>query len=171
MGYNTKNYMKEDEWVVGGKLTVSDNATVSGIDPLPEVSNTDNGDVLTVVSGAWAKAAPSSGIDYDLVIKCDKPIYDEGVTSSDFHLEKGTYAACIAKIQSGEKITGYLYSASTGYFENYAIYVSGVSNNDATYVGMGTVCIISGSLLDCAITLTSEGISFAKAPYTLTSAT
>jgi hypothetical protein len=28
---------------------------------LPEVSATDNGDVLTVVEGAWAKAAPSGG--------------------------------------------------------------------------------------------------------------
>lgn len=28
---------------------------------LPEVSDADNGDVLTVVSGEWAKAAPSGG--------------------------------------------------------------------------------------------------------------
>jgi hypothetical protein len=28
---------------------------------LPEVSSTDNGQVLTVVEGAWAKAAPSGG--------------------------------------------------------------------------------------------------------------
>lgn len=28
---------------------------------LPEVSAADNGDVLTVVEGAWAKAAPSGG--------------------------------------------------------------------------------------------------------------
>lgn len=30
---------------------------------LPSVSSTDNGDVLTVVNGAWDKAAPSGGSD------------------------------------------------------------------------------------------------------------
>ena len=32
----------------------------SGASSLPEVSATDNGDVLTVVSGEWAKAAPAT---------------------------------------------------------------------------------------------------------------
>ena len=36
------------------------------VDVLPEVSEADNGDVLTVVSGAWAKAAPSGSGGYDI---------------------------------------------------------------------------------------------------------
>lgn len=36
-------------------------AAESGGGGLPEVSASDNGDVLTVVEGAWAKAAPSGG--------------------------------------------------------------------------------------------------------------
>ncbi len=42
---------------VATKKYVDDNAG----DELPAVTATDNGDVLTVVEGAWAKAAPSSG--------------------------------------------------------------------------------------------------------------
>lgn len=37
---------------------------------LPEVTSDDNGDVLTVVSGEWAKAAPSGGADF-LIVKSD----------------------------------------------------------------------------------------------------
>ena len=40
------------EWV---RAVAKEAASSSG---LPEVSGSDNGDVLTVVEGAWAKAAP-----------------------------------------------------------------------------------------------------------------
>ena len=36
---------------------------------LPDVSNTDNGNVLTVVNGEWGKAVPSSGSASPLEIK------------------------------------------------------------------------------------------------------
>lgn len=42
------------EWV----RAVANEAASSG--GLPEVSGSDNGDVLTVVEGAWAKAAPAA---------------------------------------------------------------------------------------------------------------
>lgn len=44
----------------GGKTAISSDF-VSGGSSLPEVSADDNGDVLTVVEGEWAKAAPSGG--------------------------------------------------------------------------------------------------------------
>lgn len=45
--------------VTAEKLNKIENGIVSG--GLPSVTSTDNGDVLTVVEGAWAKAAPSGG--------------------------------------------------------------------------------------------------------------
>lgn len=43
------------EWI----LAVAKEASESGGSSLPEVSGADNGDVLTVVEGAWAKAVPA----------------------------------------------------------------------------------------------------------------
>lgn len=44
-------------------LTLIANALANGsTKELPKVTATDNGDVLTVVEGAWAKAQPSGGV-------------------------------------------------------------------------------------------------------------
>lgn len=54
-------------WQTGDTVTAEKlNHAENGIEnanqnALPSVSSTDNGDVLTVVEGAWAKAAPSGG--------------------------------------------------------------------------------------------------------------
>lgn len=45
----------------GDILTVVDGAWAKATPELPEVTNEDDGDVLTVVSGKWAKATPSGG--------------------------------------------------------------------------------------------------------------
>ena len=45
--------------------TVDDSADAS----LPSVTAEDDGDVLTVVSGAWAKATPSAGVEWVTVTK------------------------------------------------------------------------------------------------------
>ena len=45
--------------------------TVSGGSSLPEVTSDDNGDVLTVVEGEWAKAAPSGGGIYWVTLTPD----------------------------------------------------------------------------------------------------
>lgn len=49
-----KNEDLEKSWLNGDPLP--------GENELPAVTTSDNGDVLTVVSGAWAKAAPSGGL-------------------------------------------------------------------------------------------------------------
>lgn len=75
---------------------------------LPVVSATDNGDVLTVVEGAWAKAAPSGGGGgRDFVINLD-PI---GQTVS---ILEGTYAGLYAKLSQGVPVFGSVVSAGEG---------------------------------------------------------
>lgn len=46
---------------IGEALEDITGVAVNGSDALPAVTATDNGDVLTVVEGAWAKAVPSGG--------------------------------------------------------------------------------------------------------------
>lgn len=46
---------------IGEALEDITGVAVNGSDALPAVTAADNGDVLTVVEGAWAKAAPSGG--------------------------------------------------------------------------------------------------------------
>lgn len=46
---------------IGEALEDITGVAVNGSDALPAVTAVDNGDVLTVVEGAWAKAAPSGG--------------------------------------------------------------------------------------------------------------
>lgn len=63
--YNTKNYTEQggDVTHIGGKLVIEEGATVEGLTSgLPAVTTEDNGDVLTVVEGAWAKADSPSGV-------------------------------------------------------------------------------------------------------------
>ena len=88
---------------------------------LPSVSSTDNGDVLTVVNGAWDKAAPSGlpavtsadngkGLSvqngawakdffagYDVVVKIDKKRAGafHVLTDEDLHLLKGSWDECV----------------------------------------------------------------------------
>ena len=95
---------------------------------LPSVSSTDNGDVLTVVNGAWDKAAPSGlpavtsadngkglsvqngawAVDayagWDAVIKVYSDGYDWTVTAV-----KGDYATVVAKMQAGQPVMIYFY--------------------------------------------------------------
>ena len=58
MSYIPTNWAAGDI-VTAEKLNKIENGIVSG--GLPSVTSTDNGDVLTVVEGAWAKATPTGG--------------------------------------------------------------------------------------------------------------
>lgn len=81
-------------------MTVSDCvsllATVLG-GGLPEVSGTDNGDVLTVVEGKWAKATPSGGPE-----KFDVTYYHE--TSGGTEEFDRTSAEILAALEAGKEI-------------------------------------------------------------------
>lgn len=63
---------------------------------LPPVTAEDDGDVLTVVSGAWAKATPS-GLQVDYILQDG----ESGVT-----IESGTFTDISAKLKNGEPVIG-----------------------------------------------------------------
>lgn len=60
---------------------------------LPAVTAADNGDVLTVVDGAWDKAAPTGGGGGLLVVKLD----------NEFNIDK-TYADIEAAVAEGDAV-------------------------------------------------------------------
>ena len=76
-------------------------AEAGGGSSLPEVTADDNGDVLTVVSGAWAKAEPAP--QYDLIFK-----YEEDNQAS-LVLVSGSYQNCVPKILALQPVTALLY--------------------------------------------------------------
>lgn len=94
---------------------------------LPEVTSDDNGDVLTVVDGAWAKAAPSGGSDLfviDVTFVDDTPTINKTFSEVMTAYEAGKYpmlrnaaAGAFVPMQSagasGIEFTGYAFSPPT----------------------------------------------------------
>ena len=68
---------------------------------LPKVTSTDNGDVLTVVDGKWAKAVPSGGGGGSFLVTIT---WDE--TSSEYVSDK-TYAEITAAFESGQAVVAF----------------------------------------------------------------
>lgn len=68
---------------------------------LPVVSATDNGDVLTVVEGAWAKAAPSGGGSNVLVVNYTATVEEDNITITG---SDKTYAEIYQAYQGGAYI-------------------------------------------------------------------
>ena len=60
MSYNKTTWQTGDI-VTAEKLNNIENG-IENVESLPSVTAEDDGDVLTVVSGAWAKATPSGGV-------------------------------------------------------------------------------------------------------------
>ena len=89
-----------------------------GSSSLPEVTSDDNGDVLTVVEGAWAKAAPSGGggvlvvhmdDDTGALDKTWQEIADAGFAVLTFNGEASILCAtCVEIASSGYGVDFYL---------------------------------------------------------------
>lgn len=93
---------------------------------LPEVTADDNGDVLTVVEGAWAKAAPSGGgvlVVHEADMALDKTWQE--IHDADFAVVKYTDAA-----QMSIKFVAMTF----GEGEMYSVGVMGIDNGQP-YVG------------------------------------
>ena len=86
---------------------------------LPAVTADDNGDVLTVVEGAWAKAAPSSGL---FIVKAD---VDE---NDDVTLDK-TLAEIIAAYKAGLMpiMIKHSYGIGEGNISDNVLFLTGIS--------------------------------------------
>lgn len=96
---------------------------------LPAVTAADNGDVLTVVNGAWDKAAPSGGgvlVVHDANGTLDKTwqeIYDAGF--STLRTGQDQYIQLAAVIDDGDYIVSYW----TFGLSNPLVYVASAPND------------------------------------------
>jgi len=78
-------------------LDIADRIDGIADNSLPEVSADDNGDVLTVVEVAWAKAAPSGGSDLFIV----EVTWDDNANG---YSPNQTYADAVAAIAAGKVV-------------------------------------------------------------------
>jgi hypothetical protein len=85
---------------------------------LPEVSATDNGDVLTVVEGAWAKAKPSEAIK---IITLTDSYLPAGVTYQTIleDYNNGVLTAIVNKANGANTVC---YISTVNYPMDYKIY-------------------------------------------------
>ena len=72
---------------------------------LPSVTSDDNGDVLTVVDGAWDKAAPSGGGGAALIVNL--------VNAGGNYTSDKTYAEISAAMSAGTPVIGNITSGPT----------------------------------------------------------
>lgn len=97
----TKNTWASGDVVTAEKLNhIEDGIESAATAELPAVSDTDNGDVLTVVDGVWGKAAPSGGgVDMVVVYVTAAPA-DVGYTFAT----ETAYADILAEIEAGKVV-------------------------------------------------------------------
>ena len=124
MAYDKTNWQTGDV-VTAEKLNKLEDG-VANASSLPSVTATDNGDVLTVVEGAWAKATPSAvgGIEFINVT--------ENVTEDDsvYTLDK-TYNEISAMVEDGKVPVTILVSEEPSSTDLY--FVEGLRIEDGTY--------------------------------------
>lgn len=107
---------------------------------LPAVTASDNGDVLTVVDGAWDKAAPSGGV----MVLCTTDEHDITATWNEVKqaLQAGTL--CVASFEnSGGGITWTaMYVLTTAYYSEEDGYViGGVSVEPTGEISAGPILV------------------------------
>ena len=83
---------------------IEENTRSGGGSSLPAVTSDDNGNVLTVVEGEWAKAAPSGG-GSDIFVVHFEVTWDEGTQSAVVTCDK-TAAEIAAAGDAGKLIIG-----------------------------------------------------------------
>jgi len=99
MAYIPTNWQTGDV-VTAEKLNKLENGVENAIE-LPSVTAEDDGDVLTVVSGAWAKATPSGGGGVEWVTVTKGDIFDGEETLYDCTTDK-TFAELSEAYESGK---------------------------------------------------------------------
>lgn len=93
------------EWVRAVAAEAASSGGGGGSD-LPEVTSDDNGDVLTVVEGAWAKAAPSGAEKFVITYE-----FGEG----NALVANKTYAQILAAYTAGKEISAVLFDTNYEY--------------------------------------------------------
>ena len=104
-----------------------DDGTVYNAKELPSVTADDNGDVLTVVEGAWAKATPSGGggtfvVHGEYNDVTSKVTLDK--TWKEIHdaLVDGKIPILAPDSESDYTTIGYIYATTMNSLESYAVY-------------------------------------------------
>lgn len=103
---------------------------------LPAVTSEDNGDVLTVVEGAWAKAAPSGGGGESNVILLE--VSNDGYLNKSVKDLKDLIAAgktaMIASVWGNGAYAGVFYLVWVGYYSDNSDYEAAFVVSDGDYV-------------------------------------
>ena len=122
--YNLSVVVKDGEI----SYTLDSSSSSSG---LPEVTNDDNGDVLTVIDGEWANATPSGGSTEILVATfTGYPVpLGSGITCDK------TYAELLSAIESGKIVIGLFGDGQ--FFLNKVI--GGIGGNRMTTIHDGSI--------------------------------
>lgn len=122
---------------------------VSGGGGLPEVTDADNGDVLTVVEGEWAKAAPSGGgvTAVEMTYDSGEDAYMLGMKAGELYAALGTSHFATAYEDTSEEgdstmdvyvLTSYALTSGGIYafhfrgFDNIAFYATNANDYPST---------------------------------------
>lgn len=117
-------------------------AKIDGGGGLPEVTEDDNGDVLTVVEGAWAKAEPSGGGQNILIITgswSDSTLVNLSMTYSEMQSARQNGAFIFIDVynvgDNGDNcIVRVPLTGNNNYLYGTGVYVFSTSDDDTFYV-------------------------------------
>ena len=141
---------------IGGMIEAIKTVATGG--GLPEVSDTDNGDVLTVVEGAWAKAAPSGGDSLVVTV-----VWDDTISPDGGYKANKTFAEVSAAVAAGKTVI--INNTAT-----YAVALATLSQNSAYIYWLEmTVAASGGSGHILAVSyMTMDGTGITEARYKAT---